>query len=57
MCSIISLVLGRFIHLYWTIPKKKETRRGWGGDGRVEDMERNSNWIFRGLMKSIVEFP
>ena len=55
MCSIISSVLGRRIHLYWTIPEKKK-KQGTPEYG-VEDMERYSKWIFWGLIKRNMEFP
>ena len=55
LCTLsVSSVLGRFMHLYWTIPEKKHSwLLIWGLKGYC----RNSNWVFRELIKSNVEFP
>ena len=50
----LSSVLGRFLHLYWTIQEKNTGGlRIWNFQGYW----RNSKWIFGGLTKSEVEFP
>ena len=47
-------VLGRFIHLYWTFPEKKEEVGGYGISNIFEEIASE----FSGeLIKSNVEFP
>ena len=56
LCALsLSSVLGRFIHIYWTIPEKEQT----GGlmIWNFQGYWRNSKWVFQLLIKSHKEFP
>ena len=57
LCALsLRSVFGRSIHMYWTIPDKKN-KLGVENMDNLQGYWRNSKWIFRGLIRSNIEFP